>query len=360
VAFIAPLRDGMNLAAKEFVASAGGRGALILSETAGAAGELKDALLVNPRQPETMVDALYEALMMRKRELKRRLKSMRQVLAINTVHDWAKDFVGTLQQPVPGTHLTRSLNPKLTSKLLADYQGAGRRLLLLDYDGSLVPLVSNFRQATPSSSLLKLLGELCAQPKTDVVLVSGRSAADLQGWFGKLPINLIAEHGAAVRKAGSQNWRTIEKVDTRWKRQLEPVLNSFAQQTPGARVERKDHSLVWHYRSTTPYHAQKNLVGLRTFIRPLLRKYGLEMMRGNKIIEIKNPAVSKGAAAAPWLARRYDFILALGDDITDEELFKVLPATAYSLRVGRGHTAARFRLPGHKDVLALLRRMAKA
>jgi len=358
VAFIAPLRDGMNLAAKEFVASAG-RGALILSQTAGAAEELKDALLVDPRQPETMVKALEQALKMRRRELKRRLKSMRRHLAVHTVQDWAKEYVGALEKPVPGTVLTRSLHDQLLLRLASDYRLSSKRLLLLDYDGILVPLVDNYEDARPPRSLIKLLEGLCNDRRNEVVLVSGRSAHDLQEWFGNLPLNLIAEHGAAVRKAGNKTWRTIEKVDTRWKREIGPVLERFVELTPGARVEHKAHSLVWHYRSTPPYHAQKHLVNLRAVLRPYLRKYGLEMMRGNKVLEIKNPVVSKGVAAGPWLDRSYDFILALGDDITDEELFKVLPASAYSVRVGRGRTAARYRLPSHESVLDLLKRLAR-
>ncbi len=110
VAFIAPLRDGMNLVAKEFIASNRKRGVLILSQTAGAAHELPDAILVNPRNKQELVDALQQALTMRKRELRGRLKRMQQELSGNTVQDWAKEFVGTLQKPVPGT-------PKVTYTL---------------------------------------------------------------------------------------------------------------------------------------------------------------------------------------------------------------------------------------------------
>jgi trehalose 6-phosphate synthase/phosphatase len=140
---------------------------------------------------------------------------------------------------------------------------------------------------------------------------------------------------------------------------LLPALEKYARLTPGALVEVKPHSIVWHYRAATPYYAQKYAVIIKRALRPILKTYGLELIQGNKVLEIKNPRVSKGAAVQRWLQRDYDFILALGDDATDEEMFDVLPSTAYSLKIGRGLTAARWRLPTYKEVLSLLKQLAK-
>jgi trehalose 6-phosphate synthase/phosphatase len=358
VAFIAPLRDGMNLAAKEFVASKHKSGVLILSETAGAAEELQDALLVNPKRPETLVNALEQALKMRKRELRGRLRRMQQQLATNTVQEWAKGFVESLQQPVPGTPvIVRTLKGKLELALVNDWRQAKKRLLLLDYDGSLVPFTEDYKAAQPSKTLLQLLETLSADPSTDLVLISGRAAEDLQAWFGHLPVNLVAEHGAAVKKAGGKAWQAVEKVDTQWKKLLQPVLEKYAALTPGAIVEAKPHSLVWHYRAAAPYYAQKYAVILKRVLRPVLKKYGLELLQGNKVLEIKNPRIAKGAAAQRWLRRDYGFILAIGDDVTDEDLFSALPLPAYSIKIGRGRTAAQYRLPASKDAVNLLKKL---
>lgn len=362
VAFIAPLRDGMNLVAKEFVASNRKRGVLILSETAGAAEELHDALIVNPRKPETVVDALQEALTMRRGELRGRLKRMRRQLSTNTVQVWAKDFVTTLQQPVPGTPKLRTWTLKghrLQAMVLA-YKQAPKRLLLLDYDGSLVPFAKDFHDATPPDSLIELLKDLAKSKQNDVVLISGRSAEDLKHWFSDLPISLVAEHGAAMRKAGNTRWQTIEHSSSDWKQILQPVLEKYARLTPGARIEVKPHSLVWHYRAAQPYYAQKYTVVIKRALRPILKKYGLEMLQGNKVLEIKNPMISKGMAAQTWLKQDYDFILAFGDDMTDEELFQALPLEAWTIKVGHRRTAARFRVLSYRNVLSILKRLAKA
>lgn len=359
VAFIAPLKDGMNLAAKEFVASNRKNGVLILSETAGAAQELSDAILVNPRRPQDLVDAIDEALKMQKREFRNRLRRMQLRLSTHTVQDWAQGFIETLQQPVPGTPtLTRSLSPKLQQTLLEDYKISNRRLIFIDYDGTVVPFSKNYKDVAPPQEVTKVIRKLGDNKQNAVVLISGRSPEDLQKWFGELPINLVAEHGAAIRKSGNKRWTTIERVDTEWKRVLLPALQKYVDLAPGARIEVKPHSIVWHYRAVSPYYAQKYAVVIKRAFKPVLKTYGLELLQGNKVLEIKNPRIGKDKAAQTWLNRGYDFMLSIGDDATDEQLFEILPEFAYSVKVGRGITTARFRLAKPSQVIALLKKMS--
>jgi trehalose 6-phosphate synthase/phosphatase len=297
---------------------------------------------------------------MSKRELRRRLRRMQRQLSVNTVQGWAGDFVTALQHPVPipGPRLlVRTVKGRLEANLLDDWRQAKKRLLLLDYDCSLVPFAENYKLAGPAKPLLQLLEKLSADKNTDIVLVSGRAAHDLEKWFGHLPISLIAEHGAAVKKTGRKSWWVIEKIDNEWKKLLQPVLEKYAALTPGAKVEVKPHSLVWHYRAASPYHAQKYGVIIKRVLRPTLKKYGLELLQGNKVLEIKNPRITKGMAIQDWLRRNYPFVLAVGDDVTDEDIFAVLPPSAYSIKVGRGRTLAQYRLPSPKDVIKLLRKL---
>lgn len=361
VAFIAPLKDGMNLTAKEYVASNHQGGVLVLSETAGAAEELRDALLVNPAQAHSLVEGLQKALNMPKLELKSRFQSMQRQLATNTVQSWAKKFVNTLQKPVPGTPalVTRNLQGKLLDGLLKDYHRASKRLLLLDYDGTLSPHVANHRDAKPSGRVLSLLEKLDDDESNEVVLISGRHPDDLRTWFGPLRINLVAEHGAFVKRTSSANWQTVARGEQKWKRAVTPILEKYAALTPGAQVEYKAHSLVWHYRGSPAYQAQKYATILKRVLKPIVKTYGLKIYQGNKILEIKDPRITKGSAALRWLRHRYDFILAIGDDYTDEELFTEVPAHAYSIKVGRGRTAARYRLNSTTEVKKLLNSLTK-
>jgi trehalose 6-phosphate synthase/phosphatase len=223
-----------------------------------------------------------------------------------------------------------------------------------------VPFTADYHNAKPPKSLLQLLESLVAERTNDIVIISGRSAQDLDEWFGAMPVNLVAEHGAATKKVGNKTWQLVEKTNTDWKQLLLPSLEKYAKLTPGARVEIKPHSLVWHYRAAMPYYAQKYAVIIKQALKPILKTYGLELMQGNKVLEIKNPRISKAHAAKPWLQRGYEFVLAIGDDVTDESLFISLPETSYSIKVGRGRTAARFRLASSKKIIALLRKLAKA
>jgi trehalose 6-phosphate synthase/phosphatase len=361
VAFIAPLKDGMNLAAKEFVASNRKNGALILSETAGAAEELHAALIVNPRQTASLVNALQRALTMQPAELGIRLRKMKRYIAVNSVQSWAKTFVETLQQPLPGTQAvnrTRSLTQSLQKQILQDYGTSKKRLFLLDYDGSLVPFANDRNDAKPPKRLLNLLEELSKDKRNDIVVVSGRSSKDLEKWLGTLPINLVAEHGASTKKA-KQKWHNLDRSEERWKREIQPVLLNYAALTPGAQVEVKMHSLVWHYRSSPPYYAQKYAVTIKRVLKPLLKKYGVQLFQGNKVLEIKNPDISKGKALRKWLDTKHDFIFVVGDDFTDEDMFKAAPADSYTVKVGRGRTAARYRLESSGDVKKLLTQFTK-
>jgi trehalose 6-phosphate synthase/phosphatase len=296
---------------------------------------------------------------MRKRELRRRLKRMKRYLSTNTVQSWAKTFIDSLQQPIPGTpHITRSLNKRLSKLLVKDYLSARKRLLLLDYDGTLVPFSTSYDKVKPSEKLIQTLGLLAEDKNNDIVLISGRDQSELEDWFSNLPISLVSEHGAAIKKNGGK-WHSIEKAEPSWKKLLLPVLQKYADLTPGAKVEVKPHSLVWHYRAASNYYAQKYSVIIKRSLKPILKKEGLELLQGNKVLEIKNPKVSKGVAAKNWLNNDYDFIMAIGDDNTDEELFSELPLSTYSIKVGRGLSLAKYRLHSYKDVTELLRRLSR-
>jgi len=360
VSFKKKLRDGMNLAAKEFVASNRKRGVLILSETAGAAEELHDALIVDPKKPSTLVDALQEALDMPRRELRGRLRRMQTQLSNNTVQNWAINFVTTLQKPVPGTRpRTLTVKTKQSAEIVKKYNNSKKRLLLLDYDGSLVPFSSNYGSAKPPKTVRDILLALHSDKRNDTVLISGRSADDLQKWFGDIGIGIIAEHGASWKYSGQKKWSTNERAETRWKTVLQPTLEKYAGLTPGARVEVKPHSLVWHYRDSPPYYAQKYAVIIKRALKPIVNTYGLKVFQGNKILEIKNPHINKGSAVQPLLKNHHDFVLAIGDDFTDEELFKALPEGAITLKVGRGATWASYRLHDVTDVISTLKRLLK-
>lgn len=356
VAFVAPIRDGMNLVAKEYVASQStDKGILILSETAGAAQELRDALLVNPAKQKTLVNALKTAITMPRKELKKRVKSMQDTVSLNTVQDWAGNFMTTLNKPIPMAQ-TPTLTPIRTANLIRNIESAERRLFVFDYDGVLTPFKNDPSQAAPTAATISALKHLAKQQHTDVAIVSGRSQHDLDEWLGHLPLTMVAEHGAIIRRR-DEEWEELAEASSAWKRILKPSLQKHAADTPGAFVEEKACSLVWHYRNAQPYYAQKNIAILKAALKPFLKQYGLQLYMGNKILEIKRPDITKGKAVKKLLNKPYDVIIAFGDDYTDEDMFKALPRKAFTIKVGRGFSKARYRLKSSKQVLELLKKL---
>ncbi len=356
VAFIAPIRDGMNLVAKEYLASRPKHdGVLILSETAGAAEELQDAILVDPARPATLVAGLTKALTMPRSELRRRTTGMQKHLQKFDIQKWADTFVETLQKHVPSPlPSTRSLGKTVQQEIVSKYHQAGKRLLLLDYDGVLRTFAKNPDTATPSARVLKMLERFGSDPQNDVAIISGRSKQDLEDWFGHLPVALAAEHGALFRRNGGKNWHRTSSASRAWKKDITALFEYYSSVTPGASVEQKEWAVVWHYRAASPYYSQKHLVAIKRLLKPIVKSAHLVVHDGNKVLEVHPGDIGKGHVVREWLIQDHDFILAIGDDVTDENMFAALPAEAYSIKVGHGVTEARLRTKGVDEVLDML------
>lgn len=358
VALVTPIRDGMNLIAKEYVAArSDGEGVLILSEMAGAVKELGEALAINPTSEEEIAHALASALAMPRAEQQKRMRAMQDRLSRYTIVAWAEDFLETLQnaKKVQRERATHVLQEATILELQTLCQEADRRLLLLDYDGTLVPFFDSPSDAAPSADLLRLLVALSTFPDTDVVLISGRTRADLDRWFADTPLGLIAEHGVWLRRAG-ESWQRLRPSARDWKPSVLPILTRHADRLPGAFVEEKEHSLVWHYRRADPELASQRARELTDALVHLTAQADLQVLQGNRVVEIRPSGTSKGVGALAWLdGKSYDFILAVGDDWTDEDLFRVLPREATSVRVGMVQSFARYNVATHLEVLALLK-----
>ena len=362
VALITPLRDGMNLVAKEFIASRPDQtGVLILSEMAGAAKEMGEALIINPFHREDFARALEQALTMPLDEQIKRNKLLQERLRRYNVVRWADDFVQSLlsTQKTEAARRARVLAGKALSTLVQQYRSAERRALLLDYDGTLVPFAAEPRLAKPDAELLELLTVLGSDPVNEVTIVSGRPRRTLEEWFGELPISLIAEHGVWLRNKNS-DWRILKTMTSDWKEGVRPILQLFVDRLPGALLEEKEFSLAWHYRRADLEQASLRSKELLDDLTGYTRNIDVQVFEGNKVIEVRNSGINKGTAAREWLsAQTPEFILGIGDDWTDEDLFRALPLTAFSVRVGVASTAAHFYLGNHTAVRRMLRELSE-
>ena len=359
VALITPVRDGMNLVAKEYIASrVDGSGVLILSEMAGAARELSEALQINPNDPEETADAIKTALMMPLEEQEERVGLMQKRLKRYTVKKWAVEFIEAVQKAheLKKGARAKALEDSMARRVLKQYRQRESATIFLDYDGTLVGFRKNPEHAAPDPELLDLLTSLTKKESTRLVLISGRDGNTLEKWFGRYPVYLIAEHGAWL-KAPAENWVQMEPISVEWKETIMPTMEFYADRTPGAFVEEKNYSLAWHYRKADPELGMMRAIELKYELTSLAGNNNLEILEGSKVIEIKNSGVNKGRAAN-WFLARYpaDFIMAIGDDWTDEYMFKLLPKKITSIKVGSVPTRAKFYLPDPAGVRRFLAR----
>lgn len=362
IALVTPLRDGMNLVAKEFIANKkDSSGVLILSELTGAAHELGEAILINPNNKQDIINALKKALDMPEEEQIKRNKDMQIKLKRYNIMRWSEDFLDRLMQArqLQNSMVTNRIDQATIKKLVQSFQKADKRLIFLDYDGTLVPFHTNPLEAKPDDDLKTLLKQLSEIERTQIVLISGRSQEIMDQWFGAFHINLVAEHGAWLREK-NLGWQTIESLPQEWKKDIYPILEHYVLRTPGSFIEEKNFSLAWHYRKADLGLGElrsRELVETLTYITGNL---DLQILEGHKIIEIKNSVINKGRAALKWLHKEnWPFILGIGDDLTDEDIFQVLPDHAFSIRVGFKASFAKHNIKSFDRVRKLLRTLVE-
>jgi trehalose 6-phosphate synthase/phosphatase len=362
VALVTPLRDGMNLIAKEFIAAKADRkGVLVLSEMAGAAKELGEAFIVNPNNQEKVVEVLHEALSMGDEEKLERNEIMRIRLKRYNLMRWANDFIDRLShiKKLQKELSAKRLTDKIKKELKNEYLKSKERLILLDYDGTLMPIAEKPEKVKPDEEVIKLIRLLSQESKNEVVVISGRDKESLEKWFSSLKVGLIAEHGVWFKEGGG-SWKIIEPLRNDWKKEILPILEQYTDRTPGSFIEEKEYSVAWHYRKADPELGSARATELKDALLHLTTNFNLGILEGKKVVEIRNIGINKGRTAIKWISKkRWDLIVAIGDDWTDEDVFAILPKSAYSIKVGLGPSQARFNLDQVMKVRALLKELAE-
>tara|TARA_B100000287_G_scaffold428413_1_gene479780 strand:- start:3052 stop:4800 length:1749 start_codon:yes stop_codon:yes gene_type:complete len=360
IAMITPLRDGMNLVAKEYLATrVNNDGVLILSELAGASKEIPQALLVNPFDIEELSESIKTAIEMPLKEQKERNIISRNRIERYDIEKWSSSFMKNLKDHAfnLGTSKVKLINSKIAKQIETSYRNSNKKLLLLDYDGTLINFHKNPEKAIPSTEVLKLIEKLNSNHNTDIVIISGRSQKFMDKYFSSSNIILIAEHGLFV-KNNEDSWKKKKGLTIEWKEHLLPILNTFTDNTPGTFIEHKTNSVVWHYRKADPELGKTRSIELKTVLQSLLPN-GLSLLDGNKIIELVSSDINKGVAALDILnKKKYDFILAAGDDVPDENMFTSLPENSYKIRIGKKKTSANYFLRKSEDLIKLLSLLA--
>lgn len=253
---------------------------------------------------------------------------------------------------------TKLFDENTAHQIAEKYKKSSHRMLFLDYDGTLMGFHPDPQSAKPDNVLISMLKKLSQNEKNRVIIISGRDRGTLDQWLGHMNIDIIAEHGVWLKeKSGS--WETITKLKSPWKSEFKPVLDAYVNRTPGSFIEEKDHSLVWHFRRVETGLGELRSRELTSHLKYLSTGKNLQVLEGDMVVEVKNADVNKGNAAQKWLeSYEHDFVIAFGDDWTDEDTFKAMPEDAFTVKVGNTSSAANYNVPAVKEVRSFLKLLA--
>lgn len=358
VGLVTPLRDGMNLVAKEFVASqTDDPGVLVLSRLAGAAETMKEALQVNPYNIESVADALHTALTMAHADREERMLSLQRREREHDLDAWLRAFLAEATRPADRMAPVREAD---FEAWLSPFVGARSLAVFLDFDGTLVRIASHPAMVQLGTEMQSLLEACVARPDTDVAIISGRSLEDLRKHVRIDGIALAGNHGLEIEGPGLSDYRhpDVEHYEERaheLARQLETIRSD------GAWVEQKGASLTFHFRSVAPEHHEK----IAEEARQRIQDAGFQPRDALCAVEGRPPiGWDKGRAVLHLLREKYGpgwsekiRVIYVGDDETDEDAFGSLRGLGSTFRVGPATrpTLARRRLSDVEAVGTMLR-----
>ena len=348
VAMATPLIDGMNLVAKEYlVCQQEKNGVLILSEFAGAAQELPNALVVNPYNINEVAQAIGKALTLTQAEKQKMILPMKERVIKYDARYWAKSFIQDLLA-IAGEREVIADTKELSSEVIDRLCAAKKPAFFLDYDGTLAELKKKPSDALPDDKIEELFLKLENLKSVEVFITSGRPKEDMDQWFSRYDFNLIAEHGYYYKHHNASEWIEFDpQAELSWKDQIIDVFQLYTGMTPGSFIEEKTSSVVWHYRNSDPEFGSWKAHQLVAELYEMLSNLPVEIHHGKKIVEVSSIQINKGNVLEHFmLLNKYDAVLCAGDDETDESMFRLNADSIISIKIGKEDTAAKFRVAG--------------
>ena len=351
VMVVTPLRDGLNLVCKEYVAAKRqNAGVLILSEFAGAAAEMGEAIIVNPYNIREVAHAMHRSLLMPEKEKMDRLKALRsRVIGFDNIA-WARSFIESWSEVALPDARSSVLDKSIQKEVFKKFKIARKTFIFSDYDGTIAPLPNRSAYALLAPNLLDILDKLGVQAGCDITIVSGRSRLGLEHVLEHSNFNLSAEHGLFVKLHDGEWLRQLElqaEFD-KVKPSIESLLGLYCRAISGSYIEEKEYSLVWHFqRAKDASLADSQAQVLRELLKQHLADTPYAPYGGKKVIDIHPVLVNKGMAVEWLLEKRgfdpqQDLLITMGDDVTDEDMYAVQKELNISIHVGQQNMRSRY------------------
>ncbi|KAL4403155.1 trehalose phosphatase [Malassezia pachydermatis] len=338
MALVTSVRDGMNTMSMEFVACQNqySKSPLVLSEFTGTAGHLQGSVLINPWDIGGVAAAIHHALCMDEKEKVERHDRCYDQVVTQTSQIWALGLIQRMLLRLRNRHSAHKTPILDMSTLIHHYRHAQKRLIFLDYDGTLTSIVKDPEAALPSQRLLEALNFLTSDPRNIVYIISGRDQRFLSKHFGSMhAIGLSAEHGSFFKEHGEEHhWHDLSvELDMSWKEDVLNVFRYFTDRTIGSNIEQKKTSIVWHYRNADPDYGSFQAKECQALLDNILiqNEMQVEVVIGKKNVEVRPKAINKGETVHRILYANPDteFVFCAGDDKTDEDMFRFLTGLRY-------------------------------
>ncbi|CAL5398795.1 unnamed protein product [Camellia sinensis] len=404
------VRDGMNLVPYKYIVCRQGSpemdkamgikvdsprtSMLVVSEFVGCSPSLSGAIRVNPWDIESVAEAMNLAITIPDSEKHLRHEKHYRYISSHDVAYWVRSFMQDLERACKDHYSKRcwgiglglgfrvvSLSPSFRKlsidHIVSAYKRTNRRAIFLDYDGTIVPQSSIIKSLSPE--VITVLNTVCNDPKNTVFIVSGRGRSSLSEWLAPCErVGIAAEHGYFIRWSKNSDWESgPSTTDLEWKEIVEPVMKSYTEATDGSNIEVKESALVWHHQDADPDFGSCQAKELLDHLENVLANEPAVVNRGHHIVEVKPQGVSKGLVADKVLStmvnsgKAPDFVMCIGDDRSDEEMFESILSTVscpsfpvapeiFACTVGQKPSKAKYFLDDPADVVRLLRGLANA
>lgn len=405
---VTAVRDGMNLTPYEYIVCRQGisgtesgldfsgpkKSMLVVSEFIGCSPSLSGAIRVNPWNVEATAEAMNEAISMEEAEKQLRHEKHYRYVSIHDVAYWSRSFLQDMERTC-ADHFRRrcwgiglgfgfrvvaldSNFRKLSiDTIVSNYSRAKSRAILLDYDGTVMP--QNSINKTPNAVVISILNRLCGDPKNRVFIVSGRGRDNLSKWFSPCKkLGIAAEHGYFLRWPQNEEWEICsQSSEFGWMKIAEPVMKLYTEATDGSSIETKESALVWQYRDADPGFGFSQAKEMLDHLESVLANEPVSVKSGQFIVEVKPQGVSKGLVAGKIFTsmvedgKQADFVLCIGDDRSDEDMFEIICnavssnilsayTSVFACTVGQKPSKAKYYLDDTTEVITMLESLAEA
>ncbi|CAK4086637.1 unnamed protein product [Aphanomyces euteiches] len=357
ILMVTSIRGGLNLYPLEYVYAKNKAGVMLLSEFSACCCVLNGGLRINPWNIAEVVNALDRAINMTAEERQGRRARDLAYITNQPASNWTKQVLRILQESLEGVSDQEDFRRLDPSKIKQAYDGSVRRVFLLDYGGTLIQrenmpmyMKKDFTAVSgkvPSPGMLKALDALCADPRNAVFVISGVSQVNLKQVLGHIPSLGLAGHDGALFswakaiKFGTTNegenrssWFHHRLLEFDWnpiRELVDPILVAYCSRTNGSVIRYMEQGIAWNFRSCDPEWGQMQANSLQADLEEALKDMPVTIVRKKGLLEIAPEGLNKGVVARHILANdaelhqgHPDFIFCIGDDTTDESMFKTI------------------------------------